>query len=364
MRLKISSSPHFHSKNSTSSIMWNVSLALAPAAIWGVYVFGLRALLILVVSIAASVVTEYLLGLIDGERGLKQSTLSDGSAFLTGLLVGMNMSPLVPVLIPIIASAFAIGIVKWIFGGLGQNWMNPALGGRVFVFFSFTSLMSNYQMPKTLPALTGASADAIGSATPLSYVKTSITNGLLNQSPSAIMTNGGYPTTDFAQNLAQTLHISPYAVDAFFGNIGGCIGEVSAFLLLVGGIYLCVKKIISWHIPVTFICFFALLTWMFSGYRSGFGFASGEVLGQVFSGGLFLGAIFMATDMVTSPITKKGQVIFGLGCGFWTFLFRYFGSLPEAVSLAIILMNILTPTIDRYVVPKKFGYIKPVKEAN
>lgn len=354
----VSSSPHFHSKNKTSSIMWNVSIALAPASIWGIYVFGLRSLLVLMVSIAASCLTEYLLGLIDGKKGLKNSTLSDGSAFLTGLLVGMNMSSLVPFWVAIIASAFAIGIVKWIFGGLGQNWMNPALGGRVFVFFSFTSLMSNYAVPRTL-----SSVDAIGSATPLGFVKTSISGGTLNLNPTDIMNQAGYPVTHFAQTIASSTGISPYAIDAFFGNIGGCIGEVSAFLLLIGGIYLIAKKIISWHIPVSFIGFFALLTWLFSGYRSGLGFASGEVLTQIFSGGLFLGAIFMATDMVSSPITKKGQIIFGLGCGFFTFLIRYFGSLPEAVSLSIILMNMVVPTIDRFIIPKKFGALKKAKEA-
>jgi electron transport complex protein RnfD len=354
----VSSSPHFHSKNNTASIMWNVSIALAPASLWGVYVFGLRALLVLVVSIAASCLTEYLLGLIDGKKGLKNSTLSDGSAFLTGLLVGMNMSPLVPLLVAIIASAFAIGIVKWLFGGLGQNWLNPALGGRVFVFFSFTSLMSNYAVPRTL-----ATVDAVGSATPLGFVKTSISGGALNLNATSILSNGGYPTTNFAQNIASSTGISPYAIDAFFGNISGCIGEVSAFLLLLGGIYLIAKKIISWHTPVTFIGCFAILTWLFAGYRANLGFASGEILTQIFSGGLFLGAIFMATDMVSSPITTKGQIIYGLGCGFFTFLIRYFGSLPEAVSLAIILMNIVVPTIDRYVVPTKFGAVKKAKGA-
>lgn len=354
----ISSSPHFHSKNATSSIMWNVNLALAPAALWGVYAFGMRALVVLLVSIISSLLTEYLLGLIDGKNNLKSSTLVDGSAFLTGLLVGMNMSAFVPLWVPVFASAFAIGIVKWIFGGLGYNWMNPALGGRVFVFFSFTSLMSKYELPRTL-----VSVDAIGGATPLGFVKTAISGGQLNQTPSSLMAAAGYPTTDFAQNISSSLNISPYAVDAFFGNIGGCIGEVSAFFLLIGGIYLCIKKIITWHVPLTFIGSFAILTWMFSGFRSGMGFGSGEVLTQIFSGGLFLGALFMATDMVTSPITKKGQIIFGLGCGFFTFLIRYFGSLPEAVSLAIILMNMVVPTIDRFIMPKKFGAVKKVKVA-
>ncbi len=356
MRLKISSSPHFHSKESTKSIMWNVSLALAPAALWGVYVFGIRALFILLVSILSSCLFEYILGFIDGNKNIKDSTLYDGSAFLTGLLLGMNVSSTVPFFVIILANAFAIIVVKWTFGGLGANWMNPALAGRVFVFFSFTSMMSNYNTPRTLSVV-----DAVGGATPLSLVKTSVSGGVANLSPSQILASSSYPTTAIAENIAGSTGISPYAIDAFIGNIGGCIGEVSALLLIVGGIYLLAKKIITYHIPLVYILSFALLTWVFEGVRNNLGFFNGEVLTQLFSGGLMLGAIFMATDMVTSPITKKGQVIYAVGCGFFTFLIRYFGSLPESVSLAIILMNIVTPTIDRYVIPKKFGYVKAVK---
>jgi electron transport complex protein RnfD len=341
--------------------MWSVSVALTPAALWGVYVFGARALLVLIVSIASSVIVEYLLGRIDGIKELKESTVTDGSAFLTGLLIGMNMSPSVPLFIPVLASAFAMFVVKWIFGGLGSNWMNPALAGRVFVFFSFSSAMSRFAVPRTLA---GLMPDTIGSATPLSYVKTSIVGGVSGLGATGVMQQGGYPFTSFAGSVAHTLGISPYAVDAFFGNIGGCIGEVSAFLLILGAIYLLYRKIITWQIPVTYLVSFAILTFIFSGIRSGLGLFHGEVLTQLFSGGLILGAFFMATDMVTSPITSKGQIIFGIGCGFFTFLFRYFGSLSESVSLAIILMNITVPTIDRYIMPVKFGQtkVKTVKE--
>ncbi|MGD1816526.1 MAG: RnfABCDGE type electron transport complex subunit D [Pleomorphochaeta sp.] len=356
MRVKVSSSPHFHSKNSTMSIMWNVSLALAPAALWGVYVFGFRALMVLIVSILSSCLFEYLFGFFDGKKSLKDSSLYDGSAFLTGLLLGMNLSPTIPIAIIILANAFAIIVVKWTFGGLGANWMNPALAGRVFVFFSFTSAMSNYTVPRTLNVV-----DAIGSATPLSFVKTSLSAGSTGLSPSQILLNSSYPTTNIANSISSATGISPYAVDAFIGNVGGCIGEVSALLLIIGGIYLLVKKIITYHIPVYYILTFSLLTWVFGGLRDNLGMFNGEVLSQIFSGGLMLGAIFMATDMVTSPITKKGKIIYAIGCGFFTFLIRYFGSLPEAVSLAIILMNIVTPTIDRYIVPKKFGFVKKVK---
>lgn len=336
--------------------MWNVSLALTPAALWGVYVFGYRALIVLLVSILSSCLFEFLLGIIDGKKDIKKSNLSDGSAFLTGLLLGMNFSASVPIFIIILANAFAIIVVKWTFGGLGANWMNPALAGRVFVFFSFTSAMSNYPNPKTLSFV-----DTIGSATPLSFVKTSISSNSMNLNPSQIMMDASYPVSNFATNVFKSTGISPYTIDAFIGNIGGCIGEVSAFLLILGGIYLLFKKIISYHIPVYYILTFAILTKVFGGVRSNLGLFNGEVLSQIFSGGLILGAIFMATDMVTSPITKNGKIIYAIGCGFFTFLIRYFGSLPEAVSLAIILMNIITPTIDRYVIPKKFGYIKTKK---
>lgn len=354
----VSTSPHIHAKASTAPIMWAVSAALAPAAIWGVYVFGLRALLVLLVSIASAVLVEFLLGRID-----KANTIADGSAFLTGLLVGMNMPPAIPVFIPILASAFAIFVVKWSFGGLGANWMNPALGGRVFVFFSFTSAMSAFTMPRTLAS---SVPDAIASATPLSLVKTTIGAGVANGLDAMqVLASQGYPATEFAQKVSDLLggHVSAYTVDAFIGNIPGCIGEVSALLLLVGAVFLLCVKIITWHIPVSYIGSFAVFVWIFGGLRTGLGFFQGDFGNAIFSGGLILGACFMATDMVTSPTTHKGQIIFGVGCGFFTFLFRYFGSLPEAVSLAILLMNIVNPTIERYVLPKRFGAVKPQKEA-
>jgi electron transport complex protein RnfD len=356
--LSVSASPHLHAKADTASIMWTVSLALLPATVWGVYAFGLRSLLVVAVSIGSAVLFEFLLGLFSHE-----DTLWDGSAFLTGLLVGLNMSPSIPLFIPIIASFFAIVVAKWTFGGLGANWVNPALAGRVFVFFSFTTPMSRYTVPRALAKLM---PDALGSATPLSFTKTAIVSGSLEMSTDQLLSGGGYPASAFATNLSNTLGLSPYTIDAFIGNVGGCIGEVSAALLLIGGIYLLAKKILSWQISVSYIGSVALLSWIFGGLRSDLGLFRGDVLSAMFTGGLMLGAIFMATDYVTSPITRKGQLIFGLGCGFFTFLFRYFGSMPEAVSVSILLMNIVTPTIDRFVVPRKFGdtneYRKQLKE--
>ncbi|MBI9093262.1 MAG: RnfABCDGE type electron transport complex subunit D [Sphaerochaeta sp.] len=357
--LTVSSSPHLHAKEHTASIMWSVSLALVPATLWGIYAFGLRSLLVLGVSIVTAMLCEYLLG-----RMSKESTLWDGSAFLTGLLVGMNMSPTVPLYIPFVASAFAIFVAKWVFGGLGANWINPALAGRVFVFFSFTTPMSTYKLPRALAVL---APDSLSSATPLSFTKTALSSGQLGLDSNALLAQGGYPSTGIAQSIASVTGFSPYSIDTFLGNVGGCIGEVSALLLLVGGIYLLIRKIITWHVPLTYLGSVGLLSWIFGGLPSGLGLFSGLFFPAIFSGGLMLGALFMATDYVTSPITHKGQILFGLGCGFFTFLFRYFGSMPEAVSVSILLMNIVTPTIDRYIVPRKFGdtreYRKQLKGA-
>lgn len=353
----VSSSPHVHSSADSHKIMYVVVAALLPAALWGVFVFGLHALLVLLVSIASAVLVEFLLGTVS-----KEMTIQDGSALLTGLLVGMNMPPSVPLYVPVIASAFAIAVVKWTFGGLGCNWMNPALAGRVFVFFSFTTQMSaTFRLPSTLikSALSSTTPiDALSSATPLSVMKTAISEGAAGTA-SSLLEGAKMSSTAFARGLCPN---NPYMVDAFLGNVSGCIGEVSALLLIVGGIFLIAKKVITWHIPVVYLGSFAILNWVFGGIPGGQGLFAGGILLPLFTGGLMLGAFFMATDFVTSPLTIKGQIIYAVGCGFFTFLIRNFGSLPEGTSLAIILMNILTPTIDRYCIPKKFGYVKPVKE--
>ncbi|MFA5569852.1 MAG: RnfABCDGE type electron transport complex subunit D [Sphaerochaetaceae bacterium] len=355
----VSSSPHLHDRASTASMMWDVSIALAPAALWGVYVFGVRALVILLISIASSVGVEFLLN-----RLSKESTLADGSAFLTGLLIGMNLPADSSIAVPIIASAFAMFVVKWTFGGLGANWINPALAARVFVFFSFTNLMNTYRLPKTLIGV-----DSVTSATMLTEMNMAMSDGAVTGLTSTgILEAVQYPFTQFASSLSSwfqsvlRINVSPYTIDAFFGNMSGCIGEVSAFLLLVGVIYLFARKIITWHIPISFLATFSLLAWVFGGVRNGLGLFEGDFVLQLFSGGMMLGAFFMATDMVTSPTTYKGMIIFGIGGGFLVFLLRYFGSLPESVSLAIIVMNIFVPTIDRYILPKRFGEVTKTRK--
>lgn len=352
--VSVSASPHLHAKSDTASIMWSVSLALLPTTLWGVYVFGMRSLLVLLVSIGAAVLTEYLLG-----RVSKENTLWDGSAFLTGLLLGLNLSPSIPLFVPFIASVFAIAVAKWVFGGLGANWANPALAGRIFVFFSFTSQMSAFMTPRTLMA---AMPEALSSATPLSLSKTAIAAGTVGLDTNNLLNSLTYPATAFAQKLSAMTGYNAYTIDIFFGNVAGCIGEVSTFAVLLGGIYLLVRKIITWHIPVTFLGTVAALSWIFGGIPSELGLFHGPFITSLYAGGLMIAALFMATDYVTSPITHKGQIIFGLGCGFFTFLFRYFGSMPEASSVSILIMNIMTPTIDRFIVPRKFGDTKELRK--
>ncbi len=357
---RITTSPQIHRPESTKAIMWSVSACLLPAAVWGIYIFGWRSLAVILVSIAASVLTEFGLGFVS-----KKFTIFDGSAFLTGLLIGFNLSPAIPLYIPVVASVFAIAVVKWSFGGLGANWMNPALAGRVFVFFSWTGPMTNWTLPRNL-------ADAVSSATPLSTLKA----GLFSYSgpatgPMQFLSEAGYPHTAFDGRVTEFLRrileplgakIEPGYGDLFFGNIPGCIGEVSAFLLLLGAIYLFARKIITWHVPVAYLATFGLLVWIFGGTRYDAGAFSGNVVFHLFAGGLILGAFYMATDMVTSPLSAKGLIIFGVGCGFFTFLIRFFGSFPEGVSLAIILMNIFVPLINRYTGPKRFGVSKEKEE--
>ncbi len=349
--LIVESSPQIRHKDTTARIMWHVSLALLPAGLWGVYVFGIRSLLVIAVSIAAAAGTEYLIARLQGKN-----TLSDGSAFLTGLLIGYNMPPLVPLFIPVVASVFAIAVVKWVFGGLGGNWMNPALAGRAFVFFSWTSGMNAWKAPSTW-----VTVDAAGSATPLGTVKTGLMD-VSGEGGSALSYLGdiGYSFSRFGETVSGWfgslgITLSPYHADLFIGNIPGSIGEVSALLLILGGIYLLFKRIITWEIPVTYILSFALLVWVFEGTLFSRGLFSGSAAFHVFSGGLILGALFMATDMVTSPVTGRGMIIYGVGAGVLTFLIRIYGSLPEGVSLAIIIMNIFVPMIDRYIQPRPYG---------
>ena len=353
----VASSPQIHHPDSTARIMLDVIIALVPAGIWGVYVFGVRALVVVAVSIIAAVVCEYLLGKVSGKN-----TIDDYSALLTGLLIGYNMPADVKLFVPVVASVFAIIVIKWSFGGLGGNMMNPALAGRVFVFFSWTGTMTKWKAP-----VTNIGIDSISGASPLGYLKT----GLMDFSgkvsgPMEFMKE--YPKSPVDSSLTEWFNsafgakIEGGYFDLLLGNVSGCIGEVSALLLILGAIYLLVRKVITWEIPVAYLVSFSVLIWIFDGVRFGNGLFSGDVMFNLLSGGLMLGALYMATDMVTSPLTAKGQIVFGIGCGFLTFLIRVYGSFPEGVSLAIILMNIFVAMIDRTTAPKLFGAVKKGKE--
>jgi electron transport complex protein RnfD len=330
-QLVVSVSPHVKSDETTSRIMWTVSLALMPAMISGLYFFGLKALFVTVLCILSCLICEHLyLRFVD-----KQSVLSDGSAFLTGLLVGMNLpaslwsfSPFT-VHIPIIASVVAVVITKQLFGGLGFNIFNPALMGRAFVLICWPRPMTIWLKP----ASSFLALDAKTMATPLGILKE---DGMAK----LLQTFGG--------KEALYHHL-------LFGNIGGSIGETSAIALLIGGLFLLYKKYITWHIPVSFLATVAVLAWIFGGKG---GLFTGNPMVHLLSGGLMLGAWFMATDYVTSPSMKMGQIIFGIGCGCLTMLIRLKGGFPEGVMFAILLMNCFAPLLDRRIKSKVFGLRK------
>lgn len=313
--LIVSSSPHSKDHRTVSKIMAYVLVALSPAAVCSVLYFKWNALLMIVISILSCVLFEYLYNLL-----LKQKqTLYDCSAIVTGLLLALGMPSSAPIWLVPIGAFFAIVVVKMLFGGLGRNIFNPAIAGRVFLMLSFSGFMNG---PWTAPF------DGISSATPLHYLKNS----------------GGELV-----NITAKITIS----DCVFGNVGGCIGETSVVLLLFGGLFLLYKKVISWHIPVSFIGTVALATLLFP--RFGDISAWQYMQYHICSGGLFLAAFFMATDYSTSPVTPIGRVFYGIGCGLITVFIRYFGAYPEGVSFAILIMNCFASFLDTHTIPKNFG---------
>lgn len=305
--LKMNSSPHMHSPITTSSLMLDVIIALIPALVWGVYVFGVRAALVTLVSVASCVVFEYFYR----KLTKKHDTISDLSAVVTGILLAYTLPGSIPLWMVVAGDFFAIVIVKQLYGGIGKNIVNPALAARVFLFVSFSSEISRFTEPHS---------DVIAGATPL-----------------ASLQQGSIPVYSMS--------------DIAFGEIPGCIGEVSVTLLLLGGIYLVCRRVITLHIPVSYIATVALVAFIFpTADISRLDF----MMYQICSGGLILAAIFMATDYVTSPVTSKGRVIYGIGCGLITMFIRYFGY-PEGVSFAILIMNLFTLALDKLTMPVKFG---------
>ena len=310
MNLTVTSSPHIRGDFRTSRLMLDVVLALLPALIVGAVVLGARALLVTLISMAAAVAAEYLYGLALKRR----NTIVDASALVTGMLFAMTLPVSAPYWLAAAGSAFAIIVAKLMCGGLGQNIFNPALFARAFALILFPAALTRY------PAL---GADAVSGATPLHHM---VMPALPEES----------------------------ILDMFLGNCPGSIGEISALALIAGGIYLVVRKVISARIPVAYLATVAVITLVFHKTDD----AISWMLYSLFSGGVMLGAIFMDTDYVTSPVTKKGQIFYGIGCGILTVIFRYYGLFPEGVTYAILLMNLCVWVIDRYTAPRIYGYQK------
>lgn len=316
--LKVSASPHTRSKTTTKSIMLDVIIAMIPSLVASVVIFGLRALLLTVVSVAACVFFEWAMR----KFVLKKNcTVGDLSAVVTGMLLAFNVPSGLPIWMLVVGDAFAIIIVKQCFGGIGQNFVNPAIAGRIFMLLSFGQMMKWTQPLAGIMNLTGV--EALTGATPLVAAPEEL----------------------------------PSMLDMFLGVRGGCLGETCIAAILAGGLYLIARKVIRPLIPVSYILTVAVI--MLIAGKGDFEY----VARQLMSGGLCLGAIFMATDYTTSPINTKGKIIFGIGCGLFTCLIRLFGSLPEGVSYSIILMNVLTPLIERATTPKPFGTPKKEKKA-
>jgi len=299
-KMNITSSPHITSNENTSGIMLDVIFALMPVTICGIFFFGFHALLVVAVSVASAVAAEYLWCL----AVKKEPSLRDLSAIVTGLLLGLNLPPTLPIWMAALGSAIAIVVVKQMFGGIGHNFANPAITARIALMVSFPTAMTSYVDPFS-------AADTVSTATPLSG----------------------------------TQEVATDITGLFFGNYPGCIGETSSVLLLAGGIYLVLRRVITPEIPLAFFASAAGFAWVLGD----------DPIRTLLSGGLMLGAIFMATDYVTSPPNRLGKIIFGIGCGVITVVIRHFGNLPEGVSFAILLMNILTPHITRLTTGKPFG---------
>lgn len=322
-RLIVSLSPHVHSGDSVQKNMYGVCLALVPALIASLYFFGLGAAVVLLASIVSCVAFEWLISKFILKR--TQFSVTDGSALLTGLLLGFNLPSNLPIWIVVLGALVAIGVGKMTFGGLGQNPFNPALVGRVFLLISFPAQMTTWPVSGTIGYI-----DAQTGATPLALMKWAIQSG-----------------------DASVLSDMPSALSLAIGQHGGSLGEVSALLLLLGCVFMIVRKIITWHIPVSILLTVALV----SGALHMANPAYADPLSVLCSGGLMLGACFMATDYVTSPMVAKGQIIYGVCIGLLTIVIRNWGAYPEGMSFAILIMNAFTPLINTYCKPRRFGEV-------
>jgi len=323
--LNVSPSPHVHGKESTQNLMLNVVIALIPAFITSVFYFGIGAIIVTATSVASCLIFEYLI-----QRFVlkKPISITDGSALVTGILLAFNLPSNIPVFIVIIGSFISIAVAKMTFGGLGNNPFNPALVGRVFMLISFPVQMTSWPVPKGLG--TGY-LDAVTGATPLAIIKEGLKNG---------------------EPLSKLMQMIPTPSQMFLGDMGGSMGEVAAVALLIGFIYLLYKKVITWHIPVSIVATMAVFTtilWLVNPEKNA------DPMFHILAGGVLLGAIFMATDYVTSPMVPRAMLIYGCGIGIITVIIRVYGAYPEGVSFAILIMNAFVPLMNAYIKPKRFG---------
>ena len=328
LKLIATSNPHIRGSETTRSIMLDVIIAMLPALAFAIFNFGLRALTLTAVSVVGCIFWEWLY------RKLmkKPQSIGDLSCVVTGMLLAFVCPVQMPYWMILIGDFFAIIVVKQLFGGIGKNFLNPALAGRAVLLASYAGTMTSWVDPAAGKApIIGSVADVVTTATPLAVMKTG----------------------DFAA-LTDTYNVG----NMFIGQIPGSLGEVSALALLIGGAYLIWRKVINWQTPVSYIATVAVLAFLFPKQGSGIAW----MLYSIFGGGLFLGAFFMATDYATSPVTKKGQLIFGIGCGLFTVLIRYFGSYNEGVCYSIMVMNLLVALIDKYTKPTRFGVVKSDKK--
>jgi Na+-translocating ferredoxin:NAD+ oxidoreductase subunit D len=319
-------SPHIHGGESVNRIMWSVVIALLPIMFASFYFFGADVLFVTSVAVLSCLLTEFLIQWFFLNK--REITISDGSAVITGILLAFNLPSSLPLWMVVIGSVAAIGIAKMPYGGLGKNIFNPALVGRVILLISFPVEMTTWPLPHGYNSVI---TDAISGPTFLGSIREGMMNG---------------------KTLTQIMDSAPSYSDMFLGNIGGSLGEVSALAIIIGGLFLLYRKIISWHIPVSFI----LTVFVFTGilWESN-PMVYADPIYNILAGGVMLGAVFMATDMVTSPMTKNGKIIFGLGCGLITVVIRTWGSYPEGVSFAILIMNAFVPIINKGFRPKPFG---------
>ncbi|QNL43966.1 RnfABCDGE type electron transport complex subunit D [Oscillibacter hominis] len=328
LKLIATSSPHIRSAENTKSIMLDVIIAMIPALAFAVYNFGWGALTLTVISVIGCMFWEWAY-----RKVLKKpQSIGDLSAVVTGMLLAFVCPPTTPYWMILIGDFFSIVVVKQLFGGIGKNFINPALAGRAFLLGSYASVMTTWIAPGSKLGILGSTADAVTAATPMKYL------------------HGG----DLEGLKAAGVSIN----DMFIGTIGGSLGEVSALMLLLGGVYLIIRKVITYHTPVAYIGTVAVLTYLFPKGGS----AMEWMLYNILGGGLMLGAFFMATDYATSPVTHKGQLIFGIGCGLFTVFIRYFGSYNEGVCYSIMVMNLLVALIDKNVKPARFGVVKSDKK--